>query len=145
MKTDRERAPLVLKRTPRGLEPGSKLAADLLSKYDVGSYVEVTVKQRRSSEQNAAYWVMLEEVVEATGAFPTSEALHNALKLDLGYTTPVKTLGGQIIFVPDSTAFGKMDAPEFRKFFADAERRIAEVYHIDVAELRANAHVQAAA
>lgn len=136
MKTDRERAPIILKRTPRGLEPNSKLAHDLLSKYDLGSLVEVTVKQRRSSTQNAAYWTMLERVVDATGAFPTSDALHNALKMDLGYTTPVKKLSGEIIFVPDSTAFGKMDAPAFRAFFEAAQKRIAEVFQIDVAELR---------
>lgn len=136
MKTDTERAPLILKRTQRGLEPTSKAAADLLSKYDIGSYVEVSVKQRRSPPQNAAYWADLARVVEATEAFPTAEALHNAIKMSLGYTTPVKNMAGEIVFVPDSTAFGKMDAPAFREFYARAERLIAEQLGIDLVELR---------
>lgn len=136
MKTDTERAPLILKRTARGLEPSSKLAADLLSKYDMGSLVEISIKQRRSAPQNAAYWADLDRVVNATEAFPSAEALHNAIKIALGYTTPVKNMAGEIIFVPDSTAFGKMDAPAFREFYARAEKLIAEQLGIDLAALR---------
>ena len=131
MKTDREKIPLVLRRTERGLEPRSRQAADLLAQYAVHSDVEVTVKKRRSLPQLRLYWAMLNNVVEATGAWPTAEHLHDALKMDLGYVTPIKTMDGKLVMIPDSAAMGKMDSAQFRKFFDAAAARLAEICGFD--------------
>jgi hypothetical protein len=131
LKQDRERIPLVLRRTERGLEPRSRQAADLLAQYAVHSDVEVTVRKRRSLPQLRLYWAMLQSVVEATGAWPTAEHLHDALKLDLGFTTPVKTLDGTLVLIPDSAAMGRMDSAQFRAFFDAAAARLAEVCGFD--------------
>jgi len=131
MKQDRETAPLVLRRTERGLEPRSRLARDLLEQYALHSDVEITIKKRRSSRQLARYWVMLTEVVEATGAWHSAEKLHEALKLDLGLVTPMRLLDGRMVYVPDSTAMSKMDAAEFQRFFDRAAARLAEVCGFD--------------
>jgi len=104
-----------------------------------GEPVEITIKQRRSLPQLQAYWSMLQRVVEATDAFPTAEKLHEALKMDLGYTTPLKTLSGDVFLVPDSVAFNKMSAPDFRDYFKRAEKLLAEKFGIDVHELRKEA------
>lgn len=128
---DREKQPLVLRRTDRGLEPRSRLAADLLSQYAIGSDVEITIRKRRSAPQLRRYWVMLHEVVEATGAFPDAERLHEALKLDLGYVTPMRLLDGRMVYMPDSTAMSKMDAAEFQRFFDRAAARLAEICGFD--------------
>lgn len=127
----KEATPLVLRRTERGLEPRSRLAADLLSQYALHSDVEITIKKRRSSKQLARYWVMLSEVVEATGAWHSAEKLHEALKLDLGFVTPMRLLDGRMVYMPDSTAMSKMDAAEFRRFFDRAAARLAEVCGFD--------------
>ena len=131
MKQDRETAPLVLRRTERGLEPRSRLARDILEQYALHSDVEITIKKRRSSRQLARYWVMLTEVVEATGAWPSAEKLHEALKLDLGFVTPMRLLDGRMVYIPDSAAMSKMDAAEFRRFFDAAAARLAEVCGFD--------------
>lgn len=131
MKPDREKIPLVLRRTERGLEPRSRLAADMLAQYAVHSDVEVTIKKRRSLPQLRLYWAMLNNVVEATGAWPTAEHLHDALKLDLGYTTPVKGMDGRLVMIPDSAAMSKMDAPQFKVFFDAAAAKLAEVCGFD--------------
>lgn len=131
MKTDREKIPLVLRRTERGLEPRSRLAADLLAGYALHSDVEVTVKKRRSLPQLRLYWAMLNKVVEATGAWPDAEHLHEALKMDLGYTTLIKTMDGKLYAVPDSAAMGKMDAAQFKRFFDAAAAKLAEVCGFD--------------
>lgn len=136
MRTDRERMPIILRRTERGLEARSRLAHEALARIAVHSDVEVTVKKRRSNPQNAAYWAMLARVIEATDAYPSAEHLHEATKLALGYTMPVKTLDGGIVYLPDSTAFGKMDASQFASFFDAAIKLIAERFGIDPAELR---------
>lgn len=131
MKQDRETIPLILRRTERGLEPRSSQARDLLAQYALHSDVEVKVKKRRSLPQLRLYWAMLQNVVAATGAWPTAEHLHEALKLDLGYTTPVKTMDGKLVMIPDSAAMAKMDATQFRTFFDAAAARLAEVCGFD--------------
>lgn len=101
-----------------------------------GEPVEIIIKQRRSLPQLHAYWAMLSRVVEATDAFPSPEHLHEALKMDLGYFRPMKLLSGETVLVPDSVAFNKMTAPDFRAYFAKAEQLIAERFGIDPAALR---------
>lgn len=131
MKQDRETAPLVLRKTERGLEPRSRFARDLLEQYALHSDVEITIKKRRSAPQLRRYWVMLHQVVEATGAWPSAEKLHEALKLDLGFVTPMRLLDGRMVYIPDSAAMSKMDAAEFRRFFDAAAARLAEVCGFD--------------
>jgi len=131
MKPDIDHAPLVLRRTERGLEPRSRLASDLLSDYALHSEVEVRIKKRRSSPQNALYWVGLARLVEATDAYPTTQAIHNALKLDLGYTTPIRRLNGEIVWEPDSTAFSNMHGPDFQRYFDKARKLVIETFGCD--------------
>ncbi len=131
MKPDREKMPIILRRTERGLEPRSRLAADALAQYALHSDVEISIKKRRSAPQLRLYWAMLHNVVEATGAFPDAERLHEALKLDLGFVTPIKLLDGRTVYVPDSAAMSKMDAAEFRRFFDAVAARLAEVCGFD--------------
>ena len=133
------------KRPIRVTRQGTKLrpvsAADLNAVLAIkdGEMVEIAIKQRRSLPQLQAYWSMLSRVVEATDAFPTAEKLHEALKMDLGYTTPLKTLSGDVFLVPDSVAFNKMSAPDFRDYFKRAEKLLAEKFGIDARELRKEA------
>lgn len=130
-RASRETAPITLRRTDRGLEPKSRMASDLLEKYPLHADVEVTIKRRRSHPQLRLYWVMLHKVVEATDSFPSAEKLHDALKFDLGFVTPMKLLDGRIAYVPDSAAMNGMDADEFRRFFDKAVARLAEVCGFD--------------
>lgn len=131
MKSDAERAPLFMRRQGMSLVPTGAFPAARLEQYADGSIVEVTLKRRRSNPQNALYWATLAKVVTATDAYPTAEALHEALKMDLGYTVPIKTLDGKIFYLPDSTAFAKMDQAGFKRFFDQAMLRLAETFGFD--------------
>lgn len=131
MKPDRETQPLVLRRTERGLEARSRSAADMLGKYALHSDVEVSIKKRRSLPQLKLYWAMLNNVVDATGAWPDAEHLHDALKLDLGYVTLIRTVDGKLAMIPDSAAMSKMDSAQFKKFFDAVAQRLAEVCGFD--------------
>lgn len=130
-KPDREKIPLILRRTERGLEPRSRLASDMLAKYAVHSDVEITIRKRRSLPQLRLYWAMLNNVVAATDAWPDAEHLHDALKLDLGYVTPIRTVDGKLAMIPDSAAMSKMDSAQFKAFFDAAAKRLAEVCGFD--------------
>jgi hypothetical protein len=131
MKTDRERRPVMLRRTRRGLEPVMPADAEALDAIDIGADVEVTIKRRRSLPQLRLYWSMLAHVVLATGDYPSPEHLHDAVKMALGYTTPIRTIEGGMIYVPDSVAIAAMDQTAFKGFFDATAMLLAERYGFD--------------
>jgi len=96
--------------------------------------VKVEIRQWRNSSRFRLYWQMLQKVVDATDCAPTSEYLHSAIKLEIGYGTPVKLANGMKVLVPSSVSFSSMDEPTFQKFFDDAARYLAETYGIDPLE-----------
>lgn len=124
-RSDLDRAPILLRRTPRGLAPVAAFDAERLDRYAIGADVEVSIKQRRSLPQQRMYWSILARVVENTNEWPTSEHLHDAMKLHLGYSQPLRTVDGRTIWLADSTAFASMDAAEFKVFFDRAMDLIA--------------------
>ena len=132
MKTDRERAPITMRRTKAALVPVGPFDDEMLEQYPDGAIVEVTIKRRRSNPQNALYWATLAKVVQATGAYPSAEHLHDAIKMALGFTMPIKTFDGGLIYIPDSTAFGRMDAVQFKDFFDRAVELLNKLTGSDV-------------
>lgn len=132
----KDKRPIRAVRRGATLVPYGQADCDAFTAFKEGEPVEILLKQRRSLPQLQAYWSMLARVVEATDAFPSPEKLHLAIKMDLGFTTPIKKLSGEIIFVPDSVAFNKMSAPDFRTYFAKAEKLIAEKFGIDPSQLK---------
>lgn len=116
-------------------DAASAEAIDALKEYDT---VTITIKKRRrTADQNAGYWAMLQRVIDATNAFPDTELFHDAIKMALNVTELRKTLGGEVYMIPGSTR--NMDVAAFSKFWNDAQMLIAEKFGIDVQELRAAA------
>ena len=111
-KSDLDRAPIFMVRTRQGtLAPASSFDAERLDAIAIGAQVEVTIKQRRSSPQNRLYWSILSKVVDNIDGYQTSEALHEALKLHLGYTEKLQTITGHryspyLAVVSGKTFFG---------------------------------------
>lgn len=126
MQTDREKRPIICTVTPQGLRPASAFDAEVLDQYKHGSTVEVKLMQRRSIPELRAYWAGLHTAVEATDVYPSAEHLHEAIKIALKLTTPVMTLDGKLVLVPDSVAIAKMDGAAFKAFFRQAERLVIE-------------------
>lgn len=102
-----------------------------------GDMVAVEVKRGRSVAMNGLYWAALGEVV-ASGAtkYPSAEHMHDAIKMELGYFTPMVRLNGEIVLVPDSTAFERMRQADFNAFFERARLLVLEHYGVDIAQLR---------
>lgn len=134
MKSDRERAPITMRRTKAALVPVGPFDDEMLEQYPDGAIVEVSIKRRRSNPQNALYWATLAKVVAATDAYPSAESLHEAIKMALGYTMPVKTFDGKLMYLPDSTAFARMDAVQFKEFFERAMELLAKLTGSDPLE-----------
>lgn len=125
--SDTERAPIMMRRTAHGLFPVAAYDLERLDRYSIGATVEVRIMQRRSLPQQRLYWSILARVVENTDQWPSSEHLHEALKLHLGYTQPLRTVDGRTTWRPDSTAFAAMDAAEFKVFFDRSMELISTV------------------
>lgn len=128
---DIDRAPIIVTKTRNGLSPVGPHEQELLDRYPVGAELEITVKQRRSSKQQAAYWAMLAYVNKATDAYPNTEKLHDALKDHLGYYTILRRFDGTEKQVLDSTAFSAMDQADFKVYFDQAVKALTEQFHFD--------------
>lgn len=131
VKTDIDKSPIFMRKRNGALVPASAHDAERLEAYGMDRELEVTIRQRRSSEQNRLYWLTLHRVVQATGDYPSAEKLHDALKMALGFVSLMKTMDGKIIAIPDSTAFAAMDAAQFRDFFDRAMQAISERWGFD--------------
>jgi hypothetical protein len=131
-KSDADKAPVMMQRKGNALHPVSQWDFEALQGLTPGVDIEVKLVQRRSLPQMRAYWVWLGEIIAATEAYPTAEKMHESLKFSMGYTTQIKTMGGQLFTVPDSIAFSKMGPVEFRGFVDRAIRLVNESFGIDV-------------
>lgn len=128
---DIDRAPIIVTKTRNGLSPVGPHEQELLDRYPLGAHLEITVKQRRSSKQQALYWAMLAYVNKSTEAYPNAEKLHDAVKDYLGYYTVLRRLDGTEKQVLDSTAFSAMDQAAFKIYFDQAVRALTEQFHFD--------------
>jgi hypothetical protein len=138
MKTDRDKAPIMMQRQGNHLVPSSAFDAELVAALDAGKDIEVTLKQRRSLPQMRFYWATLGDVVRRIDSdrYPTSERLHDAIKMATGYVEQRIKFTGEVYYASDSVAFDKMKPDEFKGFMARAWRIIAEQFGFDPLALK---------
>jgi hypothetical protein len=119
--------PIWMERRGVGLVPCMQLDADEIAKFPFGEKIKVKLHTGRVPKRLRFYRSFLSKVVAATECAPNADALHEAVKLNCGYVTPVLIKGYQVN-VPRSVAFDKMTEVEFSSFLKDALRFIAESY-----------------
>lgn len=94
-----------------------------------GQRVRVTIGEWRNLDRLRAYWSMLHEVVEATGANNlTAEKLHEVLKLQNGVVDLILLPSGMTVAIPGSIALERMSEPEFIAFFEKAKEWLSRTY-----------------
>jgi len=123
-KTDKPRT--LLRRVPGGFVLVYPHDEERLMHYAIGSVVEAQFWQQRSREHLALYWVILHDVVENSDQWPTTEHLHDALKVALGYTREINLIGGGKIYMPGSIAIDRMDQADFKVYFDRAMNQLRE-------------------
>jgi hypothetical protein len=124
-KRDKPPAPMVV-RTDKGLRPARPWDAEDLSSDPIGTEYELHKISRRRPKQHRTYWRALSLVVKATNRWPDAEHLHDELKLACGFYRKAANLAtGEIMLIPDSTAFDKMDQDQWQKFMDRAMELIA--------------------
>ena len=116
--------------------PRARFDAAMADQYRRRVPLEAKVKERRSLPQNNLYWAVLQSVVDATGKWPTSEALHWALRMQLGYIEEIASIDGEILTRARSTAFGKMSGHDYRVYFDSSMTLLTEdVTKLSIEEL----------
>lgn len=107
------------------LRPVADFDLDWLRQYKPNSLLRIQPKQTRKQDPHRLYWAVLRAVVSSTQApFTAPEDLHHALLLATGKVETVRTLDGQTLVVPSSTAFDAMDEGEFGRYQDEAFRLI---------------------
>lgn len=122
----------IIKRTMKGFALIGPYDAELVEADPIGTEYDLVKRSKRSLPQLGLYWRALSGVVKATGQWPTSQHLHEDIKLTLGYVRKsVNLRTGEVLTSVDSAGFDAMNADEFRVFFDQAMQLIAEQCGID--------------
>ena len=106
------------------LAPEFKMDAEAIEQLPYGERLRVTLHTGRVPKRLRFYWSFLKKVTDATDCSPNVEALHSLLKLECGYTTPIK-VRGLTVLVPSSISFDAMPEEVFSKYLADALAYVA--------------------
>jgi hypothetical protein len=125
-----------VKLTGGRLSPVSAWDDELLSDFPAGSEFDLVLRGKRSKPHNGMYWAQLGLIVKATEAWPTSDKMHEWVKLELAYTSPVLGPTGKIKGMSiDSAAFDAMDQAAFNVFYEKAARLIAQEMGINLSDV----------
>jgi hypothetical protein len=106
-----------------------QLDADEIARFPFGEKIEVRLHTGRVPKRLRFYRSFLSKVVAATDCAPNADALHEAVKLNTGFVTPV-LIKGYHVNVPRSVAFDKLSEVEFGEFLKLALEFIASAYSI---------------
>jgi len=109
------------------LSPASQFDAEELARHPNGTEFDLVARTKRSHPQLRLYWKALTLAVEATGRWPSREALHVALKINCGIVAPILNLKGQVTGMQaNSTALDQMSQVEFQDYFEKSMAMLSE-------------------
>jgi Protein of unknown function (DUF1367) len=120
-------ADVMLVKRLNGLHPADDAAAEVVRGLGQGEIVRATVRKPRNVQFHRKFFALLQLVHESTDAWPTVDALLIDLKFRLGHVEPVQLSSGEIVRLPKSISFARMDDVEFHQFFNRAIRELCEM------------------
>lgn len=96
----------------------------------------VPIKMTSHRKAQRKYWMVLGEVVDATGTWQTKEHLHEVLVRRAGFVTPsLDPATGEYVEVRDSTALEAMTVDQFSVYMETAFAVLSNALGFDVVEL----------
>jgi hypothetical protein len=99
------------------LVPADEASRAILSKIKTGDVVQVEVKRPRNIMHHRKFWALANVVYSNQEHYPSVDALVAALKAAVGHCDLVPGKGGNLVAVPKSIAFHKMNQSEFEAFY----------------------------
>lgn len=114
------------------LAPVSRDARELLALVKDGGTVFVEVWQARNMNQHRKFFALLNNVVEATGRWTSTEHLRRDILIALHhYDEEVNSLTGEVRQVVRSMAVASMPKAEFEALYDDTMRLLTEALGCD--------------
>lgn len=114
-----------MKRGLRGLEPADDAGLDLLRHLKQGELVRAEITKPRNVRFHRKFFALLNLVWSATGEWSSVEDLLIELKVRLGLTKEIVIRQtGEVVKVPGSISFAKMDETQFSEFYEKALREL---------------------
>lgn len=108
------------------LHPADGAARQIVAELDEGAQALMQRRYPRNMAQHRAFFALLDEVVEATGRWPSTDALWWDLSLALRRgAAVVSPTTGYVRWQPDSRAVGSMSAADFSRLFDETKRLLA--------------------
>ncbi len=97
------------------LKPADAASAETLSSLPSNKPFRVRVTLDRSGPHHRQFRALLSVVAQATDRAP--DQLLAVIKIGTGYVDPVVMADGNMAYIPQSTAFDKMDQVKFKEFY----------------------------
>lgn len=114
-------------------------ARSILGRLKEGDRLFVEVWKPRNMAQHRAYFAMLNNVVQASGQWPSREALEFDIALALRRGTFIRAHNGTSHFRPDSRAVASMKKEDFERLHNDTVALLTEWLGCDPEMLREEA------
>ncbi len=107
-----------VRRVLNRLVPVDKLAEDDMMELDADTVYDAKVWKKRNSNHHRKYFALVNAIFPHQSAWPTTKALHDQLKMAVGFSYEAKDMAtGEIRVYPDSIAFDRLDQAEFSQVY----------------------------
>jgi hypothetical protein len=114
------------------LVPADREGRELQAKLDDGATVFVQLWLPRNMAQHRKFFAVLNNVVEATGRWTSTEHLRRDILIALGrFDEEVNRLTGEVRQVPHSMAVASMPKAEFERLYEDTIKLLTEALGCD--------------
>lgn len=106
---------ILMRKILNGLAPDNEVAQEAIRRIAVGDVVKIEIKRPRSLPWHRRYWALVSLV--ANNSSYTPEEAHELIKIRCGCTKIIKERNGNVIVLPDSIAFDRMDGIAWSQFW----------------------------
>jgi len=114
------------------LVPVDRDARELMAAGKDGASVFVEFWQPRNAAQHRKYFALLNNVVEATGRWTSTEHLRRDILIALHrYDEEVNSLTGEVRQVPHSMSYASMPKADFERLYDDTMRLLTDALGCD--------------
>lgn len=120
--------------TKRGLalHPADRDARGVMAKLEDGESVLMQVWRPRNMKQHRKYFALLNNVVEATGRWTSTEHLRRDVLIALHrYDEQVDQFTGEVAKIPHSMAVASMPRDDFERLYDDTMKLLADALGCD--------------
>lgn len=123
----RMKAPVLMRKASKALEPADEGAFDALRSLKLGEVYRVEIRRPRCLREHKRYWALCSFVWENTQQFGSPDEVHEYLKLRGGHCRLIASqTTGEVYKVSRSISFAKMTPDEWDAFWKRAKDVVRE-------------------